>query len=123
MFKLKGPVVANIPIIQTWIEEDMYPLKKTTNFPDMVRKAADRGVHFFFTSSASWTPIKQAVQDYIYLKSSKKYARLPAFVNALTANNPNVSAALQNDSEGRFCRFWIGLPIAKHHGVLTGFRL
>jgi hypothetical protein len=85
----------------------------------MVRKAADRGIHFLFTSSASWTPIKQAVQDYIYLKSSKKYARLPAFVNALTATNPNISAALQNDREGRFCRFWIGLPIAKHHGVLT----
>ena len=118
--KLKQTVVANIPIIQTWIEEDLHPLKKATTFNDMIKKAAQQGISFNFVNSPSqWTVIKQAVQDSIYLKSSKMYHHLPAFVNALTATNPNVSAALQNDSEGRFCRFWIGLPIAKQHGVFT----
>jgi hypothetical protein len=118
-YPLSQSVVANIPIIQSWIEQDLHQLKKTSTFTEIIKKGAAQDIYFNFKAQSQWTGIIQAVQDSIYLKSSKTYDHLPAFVKALTATNPNVSAALQNDSEGRFCRFWIGLPIAKYHAVLT----
>ena len=117
---LKSSLVANIPIIQKWIEEDLHPLKKATTFSQMIKNAAHHDICFKFENSQSqWSLIKQAVEDSVYSKSAEMYNQLPSFLNALTDANPNVSAALQNDSEGRFCRLWIGMPIAKQHGVTT----
>jgi len=116
---LKPSFLATMPLFHSWMQKSLHPLRKHYTFKNVVDKLNDASYVVEF-KAATYTDVKFSVINYICKTISEEYKYIPTMVKALYKLNENtVSTALQADSEHRFCRWFLGFPIAKYHGVLT----
>jgi hypothetical protein len=116
---LRAAILASMPIFQSWMQKSLHPLSKHYTFANIKERLEEVG-HKIDFKHPTFTDVKYSVINYLCRIISEEYKYLPGLVKALyDFNQKTVSVALQADSEDRFCRWFIGFPIAKYHGVLT----
>jgi Ulp1 family protease len=116
---LQPSFLASMPLYHTWMVKSLHPLTKDYSFENIIDKLKDANYEVAF-SDTTYSDIKYSVINYICQTISEEYKHVPSMVKALyKLNKKTVSTALQADSEHRFCRWFLGFPIAKYHGVLT----
>ena len=112
--------LVSMPLFHKWIAQTMHPLQKDYTYEDVKTKIVETTEFTIGFKKSVYSDIKYAVVNYLCKTISEEYKHIPTITNALLAlNSTTVSSALQADSEHRFCRWFVGFPIAKYHGVLT----
>ena len=60
-----------------------------------------------------------AVEERLLQHQFLTYKFIPPYLQQLCNDNPDISSTVQADTKNRFFRMFVGMPIAKYHGLLT----